>query len=93
MEVNPEKIAERARELRQQAYQIERSLDTADQSIGEQIAEFGLPTSKTISDLNAASARARRLRAEAARLEGDHAYADRLERQAQQVLRTGSYDR
>lgn len=88
----PEQREELANRLRTRAHNLEIGVNAADQSIGESIPEFGLPARETVVSLNQDSAHARLLRARAARLEGNEAYAVRLESQAARVLETGSWD-
>lgn len=83
---------DQARRLRQQAYAIEQELILLDQHRNEARPRYGLPSAQQIAASDERAAQAKLLRAQAARLDDDEAYALRLERQADNVRRTGAYD-
>jgi homoserine acetyltransferase len=83
---------QQARLLRLRAQAIEHANAQDGRYLSEEIPEFGLPSAGTLLAFRSAAAQARELRARAAEIEGDDASASRYRRQAEQVLRTGSYD-
>jgi hypothetical protein len=83
---------DQARRLRQHAYAIEQELVLLDQHRNESRVAYGLPSTQQIAASNERAAQAKLLRAQAARLDGDEAYALRLEKQAANVRLTGAYD-
>lgn len=80
-----------ARQLRQQAYQIEQEIERADRHHHDAIPEYGFPGDAVIATSNERAAQARLLRAQAARLDGDDWQAARFEAQAERVRLTGAY--
>lgn len=83
---------DQARRLRQQAYAIEQELVLLDQHWNESRVAYGFPSTQQIAASNERAAQAKLLRAQAARFDGDEAYALRLEKQAANVREKGAYD-